>query len=91
MQLAGAHDESGEHETALALFLRVLELDTAELGEASLNVASTLNNLGMVYESLGDYGRAIEMHEKSLQAYSILYTYIQPYNHTYSLTHSLTH
>jgi tetratricopeptide (TPR) repeat protein len=42
-------------------------LNLNEKGEYHIDTASSYNNIALVYESKGDYAKALEFHQKSLE------------------------
>jgi len=43
-----------------------LDIKTKIKGKDSIDVATTLNNIGSVYDSKGDYSKALEYYERCL-------------------------
>ena len=56
----------GKFDKALEYFQMTLDIRLGLLGENHPNVASSYNNIGIVWDVKGDYDRALEYHEKAL-------------------------
>ena len=48
------------------MFLRALAIEEKILGEEHPNVATSLNNLAMLYSAQSDYPKALPLYERSL-------------------------
>ena len=44
-----------------------MEIETKIKGADSIDVAQTLNNIGLVYKGKGDYNKALDHYNKSLE------------------------
>ena len=44
-----------------------MEIQTKFLGPDSIDVATTLNNIGLVYDNKGEYAKALEQYNKCLE------------------------
>ena len=56
----------GEYNRAKELHEKALVILKKVFGEDHANVATSYNDLAVVYNSLGEYNRAKELHEKAL-------------------------
>jgi len=63
---AEASYQKGDYARALPLYQRSLAIREKVLGTEHPDVASSLNNLAVLYESTGDYGRALPLTQRSL-------------------------
>ena len=52
---------------ALNKYNGCLEIQTKIKGADSIDVATTLNNIGLLYENIGYYAKALEHYNKSLE------------------------
>lgn len=59
-------------EKALKAYKKSLKLKKETLGSNHVSVATTLNNMGSVYFSRGDYKKALKAYEKALQVMIVL-------------------
>ena len=57
----------GDYEKALPLYQRALEIREKVLGPQHPSVATTLNNLALLYESMGDYEKALPLYQRALE------------------------
>ena len=57
----------GDYEKALPLYQRALEIIEKVLGPQHPDVATTLNNLAVLYESMGDYEKALPLYQRALE------------------------
>lgn len=64
---ASAFYEAGRYNEATALEEQVLQVFERELGAAHLEVAASLNNLGVMYQAKGDYSRAERAFARALE------------------------
>ena len=55
----------GEYNRAKELHEKALIIGKKIFGEDHADVATSYNNLALVYDSLGEYNQAKELHEKS--------------------------
>ena len=62
----------GEYEKALENYNKCLEIRTRVLGPESIDVATTLSRIGVVYFNKGEYEKALENHKKCLQIQTIV-------------------
>ncbi|MET0594973.1 MAG: serine/threonine-protein kinase [Polyangiaceae bacterium] len=65
--LSAAVAASGDHRAALPLFQQVLADQEQILGPRHPQVATTLTNLGLLYQRMGDFPKSLETLERSLQ------------------------
>ncbi|MFM6075337.1 MAG: tetratricopeptide repeat protein, partial [Dolichospermum sp.] len=74
--LAGLYRSQGRYNEAESLYLQSLDICKRQLGDDHLDVATSLNNqggsnslngLGNVYYSLGQYQTAIDFYQQSLK------------------------
>ena len=56
-----------DYDMAMALFQRVLRINEEKYGENHPDIATSLNNIGMVYAKQSDYGRAQCYYNKALK------------------------
>jgi len=56
----------GLYHDAETIFLRQIEFVEGLYGKEHKDTASSYNNIGLVYHKLGDYGKALEYHQKAL-------------------------
>ena len=61
--------EMGRDDRALKVYNRSLETRRRLYGDESSQVATVLNNLGMIYRSNGYYHRAVESYEETVGIY----------------------
>ena len=61
--------EYAKYEEAMSVAKEKLELDKGLFGEYSADVATGYNNIGLVYDSQGNYPAALEQYIKSLDIY----------------------
>ena len=59
--LAGLYRVQGRHKDALAIYQRCLAIDEKRLGKDSLQAATLLNNLGVLYNRMGNPARALPL------------------------------
>ena len=59
--------ENGNYESAIAWFTKASEFIVKISGEKHPSYATTLNNLAVCYDKLGDYTIAIELHNQALK------------------------
>ena len=52
---------------ALENYFKCLEIEYKVKGKGSIDTASTLNNIGLVYDSQGNYPMALENYFKCLE------------------------
>ena len=57
----------GEYEKALPLYQRALDIREKVLGPQHPDVATTLNNLAVLYDSMGDYEKALPLYQRALE------------------------
>ena len=55
------------------MYERSLEIRKSVYGEHHPDVATSYNNIGLVYDSQGEYSRALEMYERSLEIIKSVY------------------
>jgi tetratricopeptide (TPR) repeat protein len=55
-----------EYAKALEHYNKCLEIETKILGPDSIDVAATLNNIGIVYRNKREYAKALEHYNKSM-------------------------
>ncbi|CAF1291173.1 unnamed protein product [Adineta ricciae] len=65
-QLGTIKYQQGQHEEAIILYQKALELQQQSLPSNHPDVAKSYNNIGAVYSSMGDYSRALSSHEQAL-------------------------
>ena len=53
----------------LEFYNKSLKIDLAKLGESHPDIAGSYNNIAVVYNSQGDYSKALAYYEKSLLIY----------------------
>ena len=56
----------GDYEKALPLYQRALEIREKVLGPQHPDVATTLNNLAVLYRQMGDYEKALPLYQRAL-------------------------
>ena len=56
----------GKNAEAKPLFLEILDIQVARLGEEHVEVLRSKENLGKIYCSIGDFDKAIELQESAL-------------------------
>ena len=60
-------EKTGHYDKALEMYMEDLKIKVPLLGSNDLEVATTLNEMGVVYDRKGLYDKALEMYEKSLK------------------------
>lgn len=63
-QIAIGYHSIGEHKAAVPLLQKVYEQEVAEVGVGGALPRITLETLGMSYEELGEYEKALEVYER---------------------------
>ncbi|CAF1522286.1 unnamed protein product [Adineta steineri] len=66
---AKIHTAQNRHGNALQIFQHVLKEKTEILGAIHPSIATTLNDMGAVYEKLGNYPKALECFNQALDIY----------------------
>jgi CHAT domain-containing protein/tetratricopeptide (TPR) repeat protein len=69
--LGGAHDRLGDYDRALSYYIEAAPI-RRELGDRPGEVLTSSNNVGVIYDNLGDWQRAKESYEAALSAYESL-------------------
>jgi len=65
--------EEGRYSEAVDIYMKLLKFNIDRWGGEHPNVAITLDNLGIVYQDLGDYINAEDCHKRALVIYNIFY------------------
>ncbi|CAF1197662.1 unnamed protein product [Adineta ricciae] len=65
-QLGTIKYKQGQHEEAIILYHKSLEIQQQSLPSNHPDVASSYNNIGNVYRNMGDYSRALSSYERAL-------------------------
>jgi tetratricopeptide (TPR) repeat protein len=76
-QLGSTKVDQGKYDEAIKYFEKSLVICEKTLPQNHPHLASSFNNIGLVYEKLGEYSKALESHEKALR----IYQKIRPPNH----------
>ena len=63
---AGFLYDYGLYKDAEAIYLRQIAIAEELYGKEHENTATSYNNIGLVYDEKGDYGKALEYHQKAL-------------------------
>ena len=58
--------EGGNYVKALEYYERSLDIKIKVKGKDSIDVATTLNNIGSVHDSSGNFNKALEYYERCL-------------------------
>ncbi len=58
---------TGEFSKARNYYERALEIEKEQLGSNHVEVATSYNNLGMVYRYAGEFAKAKEYYERALE------------------------
>ena len=64
--MAAVLREQGKYDEAIERLQRALLIKQERYPSRHLDIAATLNNIGLIYANKKDYDRAIECHQKSL-------------------------
>ncbi len=59
--------DKGNHNQALAYYMRALEIQHKVLGKEHPSVATSYNNLASIYQAIGDYYKALEYYMGALE------------------------
>ncbi|CAF4403352.1 unnamed protein product, partial [Rotaria sordida] len=57
----------GEYSKALSSYERSLEISKIALPPNHPSLATSYNNIGMVYDNMGEYSKALSSYERSLE------------------------
>ncbi len=66
-------DYLADYEEAMALYKRALHSAVEQLGEKHPNVATSYNDIGLVYNHQGNYVKALESYNKALEIYLLVF------------------
>ena len=66
-QLGRIYDRKGLYQQALEYYYKCLEIQQKVKGNESIDIASTLNNIGSTFSNQGKYPEALENYQKCLQ------------------------
>jgi len=73
LDLAGMHDVVGNSEQALELYERALFAQRAYLRDVHVDIATTLNNIGVVYYAQNNYDKALKAYKEASAVYTTLH------------------
>ena len=61
----------GEYSKALSSYERSLEIYKVALPPNHPDLATSYNNIGLVYHNMGEYSKALSYYERSLEIYKV--------------------